>query len=197
MEATTVASALFAQRHAEEIGQAAEYGSDSLQDALLSAWQTIVLRLESCNSDSAIAELVVSVDLRTDQGYLKRGKRQARELIEHLPAELVDCLDSDDRSLITLAAAGLSTGEIAHALNWPVHYCSDLEVWRVVDKLVLMAWLRMCVMDVVESLYSLSIFTSIRAPKSLYVSEAEAGTLAKVSLDALTIDAINVSEVIA
>lgn len=184
-----VAALLFVRRFGDDVAEVErrEWEADAIQDALLVAWEDVIRRLDS-GSDPV--DIVLSVEIRTERGKYRRPfKRRSLPSDRTHPVELLELLDDDDRKLADLALRGASAGMISRRTKWPEYLCSDSQVWQSVDKLILLAWLRMQVIDTAEGIYSLAIFSSIRTPKvcnhtPLLISKADAEACAATTIDA-------------
>ena len=184
-----VAALLFVRRFDDDVREVdrREWEADAIQDALLCAWEETVRRLDS-GSDPA--EVVLAVSVRNERGKYRRPfRRRSLPSDRTHPVELLELLAPDDRKLADLALRGASAGMISRRTKWPEYLCSDSQVWQSVDKLILLAWLRMQVLDTTDGIYSLAIFTSIRAPKAcnhspLLISRSDAEACAATTIDA-------------
>lgn len=174
----SVAQVVFVRRHAETISDAGKYGDDRRQDSLLLAWSQVYRQLADDLEVDEIVDIVVSVKLER-RGKLREKRSIPADKLE--PIELLELLDDDDRQLATYALRGASSGMISRRLNWPEQYCSDSQVWQAVDKLILLAWLRM---QVLGGIYSFSVLAGLSKPtkrldyRPLRISDSEAELLA-------------------
>lgn len=173
-----VAQNVFARRHRETIDDAARWDDDRRQDSLLLAWHQVYRQLQDDLDVSDIVDIVVSVKL-SKRGKLREKRSTPADKLE--PIELLELLDDDDRQLATYALRGASGGMISRRLNWPEQYCSDSQIWKAVDKLILFAWLRM---QVLGGIYSFSVLAGLSKPtkrldyRPLRISDSEAELLA-------------------